>query len=499
MNNDFRQNGKLRVRYYSAQERRKLMDTVASIGIPLGERERGKSKYNPNDTNTYEINIRKKTIDYISEPFIGAAMCSSGVRFYSVEEFCRLAEQEFQIMPRFLVFHVPHDGWKFPVKLLASACVPREEFEKYHEKMRDTGVSRLIPDPYRYQSSTERFEISRLLCDVERFLSPEEPMEKYGMGYCYERAYDGTVIKTVSDALRERTRLYYYEHMQKMLHLCSSHPAVLLFDMHSYADDIVPEDFLEPGRETPDVCIGTDERFTPLSLSVIAKARFEEAGFTVAENYPYSSCYIPYPGMAEAGRCLSIMLEFNKRVYLDGDGKVDEEKAATIRDVIRKIIIDCVFLGDREGTANRKLYSEEGLLAYEGASKNGRPLGEGKAYYADGTVYQEGMFDEKGLLYGREYYQNGQLRFEGIFKHKEGYGPNYPIYGSFYGEDGKLRYSGAFKVKFGGCQAYPSIAVPETFGRIRQDGIPKLYGLKSEITWNTPSISISLDQENGKE
>ena len=497
MNNDFRQNGKLRVRYCSAEERGRLLNTVASIGIPIGELGRG--KYSPKGTHLYEIDIKEKTIEYIGEPFVGAAMCSSGIRFYSVDEFCRLAELEFKIMPRFLVFHVPHEGGKFPVKLLASTCIPREEFEKYHEKMRDTGVSRLIPDPYRNQSATEQFDISRLLCDVERLLSPEEPMEKYGMGYCYERAYDGTVIKNVSDKLRERTRLYYYEHMQKMLHLCSSHPAVLLFDMHSYSDDIVPGDFLEPGRETPDVGIGTDERFTSLSLSIIAKARFEEAGLTVAENYPYSGCYIPYPGMAEEGKCLSIMLEFNKRVYLDGDGKVDEEKAAVIRDVIKRIIVDCISLGSVEDTLNRKMYSDDGLLAYEGVSKDGRPLGEGKAYYADGTVYQEGLFDGKGLLYGREYYQNGQLRFEGIYKHKKGYGPNYPVYGSFYSEDGVLQYSGAFKVTFGGCQAYPSIKFPEKFGRILQDGIPKLYGLKSQVIWKTLNSSVLLDQEESKE
>ena len=27
-------------------------------------------------------------------------------------------------VPRFPVFHVPHDGWKFPEELMNSVCVP---------------------------------------------------------------------------------------------------------------------------------------------------------------------------------------------------------------------------------------------------------------------------------------------------------------------------------------------------------------------------------------
>ena len=346
MNNDFRNNGILRVRCLSANERSLLLETAGSLGILIPEQMKRNTRFCSTDVNTYEINIQEMTIETIGSPSIGAAMCSSGVRFYSVAEFCRLAELEFEYMPRFPLFHVPHDGWKFPIKLLASTCIPREEFERYHEIMRDTGVSRLIPDPYRYQSTMGKFEISRLLCDVERFIGPEEVMERYGMGFCYEKAYDGTVIKNISSALKTRTFRYYQEHHKRMDALCERHPSVLLFDMHSYSDEIVPQDFLVPGIETPDVCIGTDARFTPQMLSFIVSKRFEEAGFTTAENYPYSGCYIPNSARTGKSDCFSVMLEFNKRTYLDKDGNVDEDKAGSIRDAIRKIIVDCVPLGD---------------------------------------------------------------------------------------------------------------------------------------------------------
>ena len=53
--------------------------------------------------------------------------------------------------------------------------------------MRDTDISLAVPEEYRSGALCCRFGISRLLCDVERFAGPEEIMERYGMGYCYEK------------------------------------------------------------------------------------------------------------------------------------------------------------------------------------------------------------------------------------------------------------------------------------------------------------------------
>ena len=205
-NNDFRESGKLYVRYFSAAERRNLLEAVRKLGISAGDMNKGKFKYDPNATNTFEIDIREKTIDYVAQPSVCAAMCSSGARFFSVTEFLRLAELKFEAMPRFPLWHIPHDGRKFPIKLLCSVSVARDEFEAYHEKMRDTGVRELIPGAYDYRSAVEAFDVSRLLCDVERYIGSDEVMERYGMGFCYEKVYDGTVIKDVSDGLRSRYR-----------------------------------------------------------------------------------------------------------------------------------------------------------------------------------------------------------------------------------------------------------------------------------------------------
>ncbi len=61
---------------------------------------------------------------------------------------------------------------------------------------------------------------------------------------------------------------------------------ILLFDIHSCWDGILPPFERGPGGMTPDLCIGTDPRCTPPRLTESVCTHFEKAGFTTAENRP---------------------------------------------------------------------------------------------------------------------------------------------------------------------------------------------------------------------
>ena len=338
LQNDFRINGKLIVRSFGEEDRTRLDGTLRKYGFSAAGGRRTSER-----ARAVRIDLHDRTWqeqDARQIPF------SEDIRFYSVTEFARMAELDFRFPPRFLFFHVPHDGSRFPGELLSSVCVSKDRFQEYHDRMCDTGVSELIPEAYRCPSMTERFPVSRLLCDPERFIGSEEIMERYGMGFCYEKAYDGTVIKNVTEPLKKETLRYYREHHKKIDEKCRRHSKVLLFDLHSYSDEIVPEDFLVPGRETPDVCIGTDRTFTSRRLYETVRLRLEEAGFRTAENYPYGGCLIPNTVLAGNSDCVSVMLEFHKRVYLDADGKPDAENAARIRKVMERIAADCIRSGE---------------------------------------------------------------------------------------------------------------------------------------------------------
>ncbi len=120
-----------------------------------------------------------------------------------------------------------------------------------------------------------------------------------------------------------------------------------------------------------------------------------------------------------------------------------------------------------------KLYSEDGNLCYEGFVLNGMPYGSGTSDFANHSIYQEGIFDIKGLVNGREYYPSGKLRFEGIYRICSGYGPNYPIYGRCFDEQGNLYFEGKLTLRFGGV-GYPIIVNPTEYGPVPQSSRPKI-------------------------
>ncbi len=316
--------------------------------MPVSDRPKSEASCHPFPQSTYLLHVQldNRFIHCCPQPFICASIVSSGCRIFTVPEFERIAVLNFDVDPRFPVFNVPHDGGRFPEELMASVCVPENVFMDYHERMRDKDLYRLIPRPYYSQHMCQYFEVSRLLCDVERFIGPDELMEQYGMGFCYEKAFDGTVIKHVTEEAKAAARKYYDEYHARVNKICDWHKRVLFIDLHSYTDEILPPHAKTDGSKTPDLCIGTDARYTPPRLKEIVMQRFSQAGFSVAVDQPYSGLYVPETVLKEPSDCdfAGIMLEFNRRVYCGKDGEVLPEKADTVKTCIRQIMTDSIDL-----------------------------------------------------------------------------------------------------------------------------------------------------------
>ena len=120
----------------------------------------------------------------------------------------------------------------------------------------------------------------------------------------------------------------------------------------------------------------------------------------------------------------------------------------------------------------KKIFDEDGNLLYEGYTLHNAPYGFGTAYFSNGKVYREGIFDIKGIVQGKEFYPSGQLRFKGQWSLTTGYGPNAPYDGEAYDEDGELIYSGKFEIKRGGV-GWPMIQKPKGFP-LEQKERPKI-------------------------
>ena len=133
------------------------------------------------------------------------------------------------------------------------------------------------------------------------------------MGFCYEKAYDGTVIKTVTDELRDQTRKYYDEHHARMDGICGRHPRVLLLDIHSFSEETLPEHILKRTDRIPDVCIGADWKYTPHDLTARVERRLDEMSLLHRINTPYSGTFVPNAVLNGRSSCdLPMILLLNK-------------------------------------------------------------------------------------------------------------------------------------------------------------------------------------------
>lgn len=164
------------------------------------------------------------------------------------------------------------------------------------------------------------------------------------MGFCYERAYDGSLIKEVTPELLEKTKIYYDRHHDRMNSVAKKHPHLLLFDVHSFSDEIVPKEYLHERGTTPDVCIGVDPQYTPAPLVEILEKHLLRENVSFAVNYPYAGCFVPNAVLEKKNSAdfIGTMIEVNKRFYCDQNGDVIEGRLLQLKNILEKVLIDCI-------------------------------------------------------------------------------------------------------------------------------------------------------------
>jgi N-formylglutamate amidohydrolase len=178
---------------------------------------------------------------------------------------------------------------------------------------------------------------SRLFCDVERLEDEDEPMLEVGRGFYYTHGYDGAELRTLDAQAKEQVyRDYYLRHHEWFNELATAklekHGVCHIIDCHSFNDNpLVP--FLERPK-SPDICIGTDPFHTPDYLVNPALHYFAELGYTVEVNNPYAGSIVPKQYYNKEKRVKSMMIEVNKRLYMEGD-QVDNAKVTHLNQVIK--------------------------------------------------------------------------------------------------------------------------------------------------------------------
>ena len=213
-----------------------------------------------------------------------------------------------------IIIHIPHASTIIPQKYSQGILLTKEALKEeiiwstdlYCDELFDLGGAARVIAPY-----------SRLACDVERFRDDDlEEGAKNGNGAFYTRTQRGVKFRKPNAALKEKVlREAYDPHHKKLTdavdEVLKGNYGCLILDAHSFCDD----PFI--GDDLPDFCIGADEYHTPLSLVHDVMTFLTDKDYSVGVNYPYSGSMVPMKHYKTDERVLSVMIEVNKRLYLD--------------------------------------------------------------------------------------------------------------------------------------------------------------------------------------
>ena len=218
-----------------------------------------------------------------------------------------------------MILHIPHSSIIIPEDLRDQIVLSDRDLYAELNLMTDRFTDELFTLP---EATILRFPISRLLVDVERFPDDKnEPMSKVGMGMIYTRTAYGRNLKRQLKPQEMTSLVSFYEaHRQALFNEVNSelskYSIALIVDCHSFPSRPLPCDN-DQSIPRPDFCIGTDLFHTPKELAQMTAMNIEKMGYTVRINQPYEGTMVPMEFYEIDRRVISIMVEINRRLYMD--------------------------------------------------------------------------------------------------------------------------------------------------------------------------------------
>ena len=161
---------------------------------------------------------------------------------------------------------------------------------------------------------------SRFYCDTERLI--DDPMESIGQGIAYTRIEGCS--RVLSEHQKDEIHEAYSDVHEQLEALAGS--GSLIIDCHSFPSDLAPD---------TDICVGfnDDDSYPSDEIINIVVEHFKNAGFKVGINDPYSN------SMRVKASIPTFMIEFNKAVYLQPDGKTLKEEWKNINELIQSLYL----------------------------------------------------------------------------------------------------------------------------------------------------------------
>lgn len=237
-----------------------------------------------------------------------------------------------------LVFHIPHSSIEIP--LLEGYVSNQEQINQEIIKLTDWYTDDLFESE---QDVKIIAPFSRIFCDVERFADDDlEVMAKAGMGVLYEKFDNGDLLRMVTPELKEFVlKDYYWDHHNRLAQVVQERlkkfNSCLIVDCHSFPSSPLTRALVQE-YETPDFNIGTDPFHTPTYLIEASKDFFQSKGYSLGVDTPYSGSIVPMEFYQKDQRVSSIMLEINRRMYLNEPTNEKSEGYSKTKGIIQDYI-----------------------------------------------------------------------------------------------------------------------------------------------------------------
>jgi N-formylglutamate amidohydrolase len=237
-----------------------------------------------------------------------------------------------------LILHIPHSSTNIPLNdgYLATELSIQNEIVKltdwYTDELFYSSNDTMIIAPF-----------SRLFCDVERFENDaDEVMAQYGMGAVYTHLDNGEILRDVPSSLRNKImENYYWKHHNKFTDAVTkeleTNGKCLIVDCHSYPSTPITRD-LNQILLRPDFNIGIDPYHTSQKIIDASIAFFEEQGYSLGVDWPYSGTIVPMAFYQKNSNVNSIMLEINRKLYLQEPSNKKTDQFEEIQQLVNRYL-----------------------------------------------------------------------------------------------------------------------------------------------------------------
>lgn len=219
-----------------------------------------------------------------------------------------------------IICNIPHSGNLIPQEFEKDFVLNEEELEGEVKFMEDNFTDAIFSELI-YISSFIKMKLSRLVVDIERFEKEEdEPMSKVGMSAFYTKTSMGNLLRNITEENKNKLQKIYKDYHDTLTSLVDDSLAknntAMIVDCHSFPS--IPRNYESDNElNRPDICIGADEYHTPSELVEVLKNNFEEQGFSVKINSPFSGSIVPMKFYKNDKRVMSVMIEVNRKLYMN--------------------------------------------------------------------------------------------------------------------------------------------------------------------------------------